>query len=98
VDNISPKSDNEVSKNKVIQNLSVVCDKSGLNYKNYIGIATLVLEILSPSTAWIDISKKLELYQMKERTPRSQLITISSLTSGIFRWFISESAQTIKYF
>ena len=30
---------------------------------NYTGVPALIVEILSPSTAWIDISKKLELYQ-----------------------------------
>lgn len=57
------KSKKEMSKNKVIPDLSVICDKSGLNEKNYLGVPTLIVEILSPSTAWIDISKKLELYQ-----------------------------------
>jgi Uma2 family endonuclease len=51
------------SKSKVIPDISVICDKSGLNDKNYVGVPNLIVEILSPSTAWIDISKKLELYQ-----------------------------------
>ncbi|WP_342590189.1 Uma2 family endonuclease [Clostridium muellerianum] len=50
-------------KNKVIPDLSVICDKFGLNENNYIGVPTLIIEILSPSTAWIDISKKFHLYQ-----------------------------------
>lgn len=57
------KNDDEMTQNKVIPDLSVICDKSGLNEKNYIGVPALIVEILSPSTAWIDISKKLELYQ-----------------------------------
>ncbi|MCH3964407.1 MAG: Uma2 family endonuclease [Clostridium sp.] len=57
------KSDKKTSKNKVIPDLSVICDESGINEKNYSGVPTLIVEILSPSTAWIDISKKLELYQ-----------------------------------
>lgn len=57
------KSEKDILKNKVIPDLSVICDKSGLNEKNYIGSPALIVEILSPSTAWIDISKKLELYQ-----------------------------------
>lgn len=51
------------SRNKVIPDISVICDTSGLNDKNYIGVPDLIVEILSPSTAWVDISKKLELYQ-----------------------------------
>lgn len=50
-------------KNKVIPDISVICDKSGLNENNYVGVPDLIVEILSPTTAWIDISKKLELYQ-----------------------------------
>lgn len=48
---------------KVIPDLSVICDKTGLGDKNYSGIPTLIVEILSPSTAWVDIGRKLELYQ-----------------------------------
>lgn len=51
-------------KNKVIPDLSVICDKSGLNEKNYVGVPKLIIEILSPSTAWFDISKKFHLYQI----------------------------------
>jgi Uma2 family endonuclease len=51
------------AKHKVIPDISIICDKSGLNDKNYIGAPALIVEILSPSTAWVDISKKLELYQ-----------------------------------
>jgi Uma2 family endonuclease len=50
-------------KNKVIPDISIICDKEGLNDKNYVGVPFLIIEILSPSTAWVDISKKLELYQ-----------------------------------
>lgn len=56
-------SERKRAKNKVIPDISVVCDKSGLNEKNYIGVPNMIVEILSPSTAWVDISKKLELYQ-----------------------------------
>lgn len=47
----------------MIPDISVICDKIGLNDNNYVEVPTLIIEILSPSTAWIDISKKLELYQ-----------------------------------
>jgi Uma2 family endonuclease len=56
-------SERKRAKNKVIPDISVICNKSGLNDKNYVGIPDLIVEILSPSTAWVDISKKLELYQ-----------------------------------
>ncbi|MBE6067090.1 MAG: Uma2 family endonuclease [Clostridium lundense] len=57
------RNDKEKLKNKVIPDLTVICDKSGLNESNYTGVPALIVEILSPSTAWVDISKKLELYQ-----------------------------------
>ena len=49
---------------KVIPDLSVIYDKENLNEKNYTGSPSLIVEILSPSTAWIDISKKFHLYQI----------------------------------
>lgn len=70
-------------KNKVIPDLSVICDKSGLNENNYIGVPTLIIEILSPSTAWIDISKKFHLYQ----------------TNGVKEyWIISPKNKDIQIF
>jgi Uma2 family endonuclease len=57
---------------------------------NYIGSPALIVEILSPSTAWIDISKKLELYQrfgIKEYwviSPRNSNIQIFNLNEEGF--------------
>lgn len=73
--------------NKVIPDLSVICDKDGLTEKNFIGIPTLIVEILSPSTAWIDISKKFSLYQIngvKEYwiiSPKNKDIQVFTLNS-----------------
>lgn len=84
------QSENETSKCKVIPDLSVICDKSGLNDKNYSGVPALIVEILSPSTAWIDISKKLELYQrfgVKEYwiiSPKNNNVQIFNLNENGF--------------
>jgi len=84
------QSKNERSKSKVIPDLSVICHKSGLNELNYSGVPELIVEILSPSTAWIDISKKLELYQrfgVKEYwiiSPKNENAQIFNLNEDAF--------------
>ena len=40
----------------------VVCDKTGLNEKNLIGLPELVVEVLSPSTSKKDLHEKFSLY------------------------------------
>lgn len=52
---------NEASK-IVIPDLSVICDKSGLTESRYIGVPTLIVEILSPSNQAHDLITKLNLY------------------------------------
>lgn len=84
------KNDAKALKSKVIPDLSVICDKSGLNDKNYLGVPALIVEILSPSTAWIDISKKLELYQsfgVKEYwivSPKNNNVQLFNLNDQVF--------------
>jgi Uma2 family endonuclease len=41
------KNDKEGYPRKVIPDISVICDRNGLNDKNYIGVPTLIVEILS---------------------------------------------------
>ena len=48
---------------KVIPDLVVICDKLGFNENNYIGVPTLIVEILSPSNQSHDLVTKLNLYQ-----------------------------------
>lgn len=58
--------------------------------KNYFGVPALIIEILFPSTAWVDISKKLELYQrfgVKEYwiiSPKNSNVQIFSLNEENF--------------
>ncbi len=47
---------------KVQPDLTVICDKRGLGEQNYKGVPTLVVEVLSPSTASKDYIKKMGLY------------------------------------
>jgi Uma2 family endonuclease len=46
----------------VIPDLSVICDKSGLQDDKYVGVPTLIMEILSPSNQSHDLVFKLNLY------------------------------------
>lgn len=57
------KNDKEEYINKVIPDISVICDKTGLNEKNYVGVPTLIVEILSPSNQSHDLITKMNLYQ-----------------------------------
>ena len=50
------------SKNLVIPDLSVICDKSGFTNNRYIGIPNLIIEILSPSNQSHDLVTKMDLY------------------------------------
>jgi Uma2 family endonuclease len=57
------KNEKEENQNKVIPDITVICDKSGLNDKNYIGVPSLIVEILSPSNQSHDLITKMNLYQ-----------------------------------
>lgn len=48
----------------VIPDLSVICDKSGFTDTKYIGVPTLIIEILSPSNQAHDLVTKLNLYMI----------------------------------
>lgn len=77
--------ENEREKNKVQTDLIVICDKSGLNEKNYVGVPTLTVEVLSPSTTSRDYIEKMDLYMrfgVQEYwiiSPRSKTIEIFTL-------------------
>lgn len=49
-------------KNVVIPDLSIICDKSGFTENKYIGVPSLIIEILSPSNQAHDLITKLNLY------------------------------------
>lgn len=57
------KNEKEEYPRKVIPDISIICDKTGLNDKNYIGVPTLLVEILSPSNESHDLVTKMNLYQ-----------------------------------
>ena len=57
------KNEKEEYPQKVIPDISIICDKSGLNDGNYTGVPTLIVEILSPSNESHDLVTKMNLYQ-----------------------------------
>lgn len=46
----------------VIPDISIICDKDGIEDNKYIGVPTLIMEILSPSNQSNDLVVKLNLY------------------------------------
>lgn len=46
----------------VIPDLSIICDKSGFTETKYVGVPSLIVEILSPSNQSHDLITKLNLY------------------------------------
>ena len=46
----------------VVPDLSVICDKSGLNDQRYVGVPAIIIEIISPSNQSHDLVTKLNLY------------------------------------
>ncbi|WP_055666203.1 Uma2 family endonuclease [Desnuesiella massiliensis] len=71
----------------VIPDLSVICDKEGFTENNYVGVPSLIIEILSPSNQSHDLITKLNLYMqygVKEYwivNPMKDAITIYVLNS-----------------
>lgn len=56
------KKDDIEGERLVIPDLSVICDKSGFTDSKYIGVPSLIIEILSPSNQSHDLVTKLNLY------------------------------------
>ncbi|MBM4764749.1 Uma2 family endonuclease [Bacillus sp. B15-48] len=82
---IELKTDNSEEAKIVIPDLSVICDKSGLTESRYVGMPTLIVEILSPSNQAHDLITKLNLYMnvgVKEYwivNPMLRSVTVYSL-------------------
>lgn len=56
------KNDTIEDEKLVIPDLSVICDKNGFTDNQYIGVPSLIIEILSPSNQSHDLVTKLNLY------------------------------------
>lgn len=58
--------DDEKVKDVVQPDITVICDKSKLDDRGCKGSPDLIMEIVSPSTAFMDYIKKLSLYEKKQ--------------------------------
>lgn len=56
------KNDDIEGEKLVIPDLSVICDKNGFTDNKYVGVPSLIIEILSPSNQSHDLVTKLNLY------------------------------------
>jgi Uma2 family endonuclease len=86
---------NEAEIHRVQPDISIICDKSGLNENNYVGVPKLVVEVLSPSTMSKDFIKKMDLYMrfgVKEYwivSPRNKEVQIFVLQDNLYSEMIS---------
>ncbi|MCG8539521.1 MAG: Uma2 family endonuclease [Clostridia bacterium] len=75
-------------KHKVQPDLTIICNKKGLNQNNYEGIPTIVVEVLSPSTTSRDYIEKMNLYMrygVEEYwiiSPKNKTVEIFTLQEG----------------
>lgn len=76
--------------NKIQPDISVICDKSGFTENNYVGVPSIIVEVLSPSTASRDYTIKMNLYMragVKEYwvvSPKNKAIQIFNLQDGVY--------------
>ena len=75
--------EDEGKTHKVQPDLTVICDKKGLGEQNYNGVPTLVVEVLSPSTASNDFIKKMGLY-MKFGVKEYWIVSPKNSTIQVF--------------
>jgi Uma2 family endonuclease len=76
--------DEESSKIETVQpDLMVICDKSKFTNINYKGVPTLIIEILSPSTAAKDTIKKMDLY-MRFKVPEYWIVRSKSKSIDVY--------------
>ncbi|NWQ43637.1 Uma2 family endonuclease [Bacillus sp. EB106-08-02-XG196] len=72
----------------VIPDISIICDKSGFTDARYVGVPSLIVEILSPSNQSHDLITKLNLYMnygVKEYwivNPMLNAVTVYALNDG----------------
>ncbi|MBT2757969.1 Uma2 family endonuclease [Mesobacillus foraminis] len=88
---IELKSKEVEGKKIVIPDLSVICEKEGLEESKYVGVPTLIIEIISPSNQAHDLVFKLNLYMqygVKEYwivNPIINTIQVYTLVDGEYR-------------
>ncbi len=80
--NVMPEAEVELGEDVFVPDLYIYCDESKLGKQRYKGAPTIVIEILSPSTAFNDLNLKLKSYEkygVKEYwivSPNAKSVTI----------------------
>ncbi|WP_438503617.1 Uma2 family endonuclease [Ectobacillus ponti] len=77
----------------VIPDISVICDKAGLGEQRYVGIPTLIVEIVSPSNQAHDLVTKLNVYM--QYGVREYWI-VNPLLNTIFVYLLNEEGYYIQ--
>lgn len=81
---------NETETHRVQPDIMIICDTSGLNDKNYTGVPTLVVEVLSDATASRDLIKKMNLYmefgvaEYWVVSPKNNSVQVFTLENGVY--------------
>lgn len=99
---IELKKEGESGTKIVIPDITIICDKSGFNNNRYIGVPTLIVEILSPSNQSHDLITKLNLYMnygVREYwivNPMNNSVTVYTLDkAGLYEQLIVKSESGI---
>jgi Uma2 family endonuclease len=84
-----------INTHRVQPDLSIICNKEGFTKNNYVGAPTIVIEVLSPSTASKDIVTKMNLY-MKVGVEEYWIVSPVSKEIYIYNFEDLELKQDIK--
>lgn len=87
----------ELGEDVLVPDMFVYCDESMMGKQRYLGAPKLVVEILSPSTAFNDLNRKLRVYQMAGVqeywivSPEGKMITVHHFDSETVSEFVAGS-------
>lgn len=96
---------NNIKNDKVVTpDISVICDKEGIEENKYIGVPTIIIEIVSPSNQANDLVIKLNLYMnygVKEYwiiNPILNTIEVYNLDNNGFyvKWAVAKDSGTVE--
>ena len=81
----------DINDNKVvIPDVSVICDKKGLTDQKYVGVPTVIMEILSPSNQSHDLVTKLNLYM---QYGIQEYWIVNPISNGILIYNLNENGE-----
>jgi Uma2 family endonuclease len=95
------KNEHETLTHKTQPDISVLCNENGFKENFYEGVPTLIIEVLSPSTASKDFVKKMDLYMrfgVKEYwivSPKNEEVQIFNLDGEVYGEPINYSGNEV---